>query len=75
MTQELGRPYSAPAGRLPGSWPAYNRKTGSGGAVERESEGVIVPVMDGTTKPAGGKRPYFIDARVEREGSVSAHGG
>jgi hypothetical protein len=67
---ELERPSSAPVcGREaslsitggPGKWQA----------AERESEGVVVP-LEGTGQhnPAGGKGPYFIDARGGREGGL-----
>src|SRR2546428_8638739 len=70
---ELERPSSAPVCGREASL-SITGGPGKGQAAERESEGVVVP-LEGTGQhnPAGGKGPYFIDAREGREaGLVSA---
>lgn len=58
LSWELERPSSA---RACGAWSVavYNRGRGKWQSAERESEGVVVVVMGGTTQPAWSEGPLL----------------
>jgi hypothetical protein len=66
QARNVGGPSASPQSRQGGS---YKWRTKSS-AAQRESEGMVVPVMDATNNASGGKRPCFghVDGGGKREG-------